>query len=82
MAITDDIGVRVYDAVAGHPLLTIATNRNQAWLAWTPDGRYAGNKDGIALLAGVRRGRDMNTLESLHAGYLVPDLLARVLGTP
>jgi len=82
VAAAGSLGVRVFDAASGRQLLTIATNRNHAWLAWTPDGRYAGDEDGIDLLAAARDGRNARALRSLPAQNLVPDLLARVLGKP
>ena len=72
-------GVSLHDAATGAHLATLAMLGATDWLAWTPDGRYAGSPDGIARLGVVRQGRRAVPLATVGRKFELRDLLAQVL---
>jgi WD40 repeat protein len=78
-AATAGTGVTFYGASTGARLLTLATMPNEDWLAWTPDGRYAGTPYGIDRLSGVREGIRAVPLSAIRPPMPLADLFAQAL---
>lgn len=72
-------GIGIHAASNGALLMTMATLSSGEWLAWTPDGRYAGSPVGIADLVAVRDGLRAVPLSSIGQPMLLADLFAAVL---
>jgi WD40 repeat protein len=72
-------GLFVHDAATGTRLLTLATGAANDWLAWAPDGRFAGSHGGIARLAAVRQGTRALPLDTLGRQLTLKELIAQVL---
>jgi WD40 repeat protein len=72
-------GVSIHDATTGAHLVTLAMLATNDWLAWTPDGRYAGSPAGIARLGAIRRGRRALPLTTVGRQLKLRELLEQVL---
>ena len=72
-------GVSIHDATTGAHLLTLAMLATNDWLAWTPDGRYAGSPAGIARLGAIRQGRRALPLTTVGRQLKLRELLEQVL---
>jgi WD40 repeat protein len=72
-------GVSIHDAVTGVHLATLAMLATDDWLAWTPDGRYAGSPAGIARLGAIRQGRRALPLGTVGRQLELREFIKQVL---
>lgn len=79
LAVSTTNSVSVHDTKSGARIATLATLATGDWLAWTPDGQYAGSPAGIARLAGVRSGRVVLPLSAVGRQVSLEVLLAQAL---
>ncbi len=75
-------GLSLHDTATGARILTLATFGTGDWLAWAPDGRYAGTPAAIARLAAIRQGTHAAPISAAGRQVTLQELIDRVLPKP